>query len=89
MTPSDNAIRAAIVALARARGAGKSFCPSEAARHLSVDWRPLMPAIRAVAIDLQSEGLLVATQKGQPVHPEHARGPIRLALASGPERPLP
>ncbi|NBB96800.1 MAG: DUF3253 domain-containing protein [Alphaproteobacteria bacterium] len=89
MTPSDNAIRAALLALAQARGVGKSFCPSEAARDLSDDWRALMPAIRAVASDLQSEGLLVATQRGRTVHPEHARGPIRLALASGPERPLP
>lgn len=88
VTPSDNTIRAALLALAQARGAGKSFCPSEVARTLSDDWRPLMPAIRAVASVLQTEGLLVATQKGRPVHPEHARGPIRLT-ASGPRRPLP
>ncbi|CUX82947.1 DUF3253 domain-containing protein [Roseibaca calidilacus] len=81
--------RAALMALAQERGAGKSFCPSEAARRLSADWRPLMPLIRKAAAELQSAGALQATQKGQPVHPERARGPIRLTLASGPARPLP
>ena len=89
VTPSDNAIRAALLAVAQARGAGKSFCPSEAARNPSHEWRPLIPAIRAVASDLQTESLLVATQKGRPVKPEIARGPIRLSLASGPKRPRP
>ncbi len=71
------------MALATARGAGKSFCPSEVARGLATEWRPLMPEIRRVAAGLQAEGALVATQKGRPVEVRVARGPIRLALASG------
>ncbi|WP_245904274.1 DUF3253 domain-containing protein [Roseicyclus mahoneyensis] len=63
--------------LAQQRGAGASFCPSEAARALSDDWRPLMPEVRRVAAGLP----LVATQKGAPVDPMTARGPIRLRLA--------
>ena len=59
-------------ALAETR-APKSFCPSEAARRVTDDWRPLMPRVRALA---KAEGLL-ATQKGRPVDPEAARGPIR------------
>ncbi len=75
MPPSDEAIAAALMGLARAR-AGRSICPSEAARALMADWRPLMPAIRRVAATLP----LVATQGGVPVDPLRARGPIRLAL---------
>lgn len=66
------------MALAEARGPGKTFCPSEAARRLSDDWRALMPEIRRVAAGLG----LQATQKGHPVDPLTARGPIRLGLGS-------
>jgi hypothetical protein len=76
MTPSDNAIADVLLDLAHQRGVGKTFCPSEAARRLSDDWRPLMPEVRRVAamLDLQ------ATQKGVPVDPVTAKGPIRLGL---------
>ncbi len=73
---SDDDIRDALLALADARGAGKTFCPSEIARHLADDWRPLMPEVRRVAAELP----LVATQKGLPVDPLTAKGPIRLGL---------
>ncbi|SIS81966.1 Protein of unknown function [Roseivivax lentus] len=63
--------------LARQRGPERSFCPSEAARGLSAEWRPLMPRIRALVARLP----LVATQRGVPVDPQGARGPIRLRLA--------
>lgn len=75
--PNDSDIAAVLVALAKARGPDKSFCPSEAARRLSDDWRPLMPEVRRVAADLG----LHATKKGQSVDPVTARGPIRLAKA--------
>ncbi|MEM1301031.1 MAG: DUF3253 domain-containing protein [Pseudomonadota bacterium] len=71
----EDALRAAMSALAEARGASSSFCPSEAARKVAQDWRPLMPEVRRLAVEMG----LVATQKGVPVHPEHARGPIRLS----------
>ncbi|MEM8591518.1 MAG: DUF3253 domain-containing protein [Pseudomonadota bacterium] len=71
---TDNALRQALWALAEAR-AGKTFCPSEAARRVAQDWRPLMPRVRALA---KSEGLR-ATQNGRPVDPEAAGGPIRLS----------
>ncbi|NKX43369.1 DUF3253 domain-containing protein [Roseibacterium sp. KMU-115] len=66
----------ALMDLAHRRGVGRSFCPSEAARALSADWRPLMPEVRRVAAGLP----LVATQKGAAVDPVTARGPIRLGL---------
>ena len=76
MTPSDNEIADVLLDLAHQRGVGKTFCPSEAARQLSDDWRPLMPEVRRVAGTLD----LTATQKGAPVDPVTAKGPIRLGL---------
>jgi hypothetical protein len=76
MTPSDKDIADALLDLAHQRGVGKTFCPSEAARRLSDDWRPLMPEVRRVAVTLD----LLATQKGAPVDPVTAKGPIRLGL---------
>ena len=73
----DDDIAQVLMALAQARGPGKSFCPSEAAKRLSDDWRPLLPAVRRVAATLP----LRVTQKGAPVDPMTARGPIRLTLA--------
>lgn len=76
MTPSDKDIADVLLDLAHQRGVGKTFCPSEAARRLSDDWRPLMPEVRRVAAQLE----LLATQKGVPVDPVTAKGPIRLGL---------
>ncbi|MEM6620131.1 MAG: DUF3253 domain-containing protein [Pseudomonadota bacterium] len=64
--------------LAHRRGAGKTFCPSEAARTLAPNnWRPLMNQVRQVAANLSD---IEATQKGASVDPREARGPIRLGL---------
>jgi hypothetical protein len=74
-------VAAVLMDLAHRRGTGKTFCPSEAARALGGDWRPRMGEVRDVAARLLAEGRIVATQKGQPVDPVSARGPIRLGLA--------
>ena len=74
-SPDDTAIAAALMDLARRRGRA-SFCPSEAARVLAADWRPLMADVRRVAAGLP----LRATQGGRPVDAATARGPIRLSL---------
>jgi hypothetical protein len=74
--PDDAAIAAVLMDLAHRRGAGSSFCPSEAARALADDWRPLMADVRRVAAGLP----LMATQGGMTVDPVTARGPIRLRL---------
>ncbi len=76
-TPDDDRIARTLMTLARERGRQATFCPSEAARRLSDDWRPLMDDVRRVAAALP----LVATQGGAPVDPLAAMGPIRLALA--------
>jgi hypothetical protein len=70
-------IRAAILDLALARGRGKSLCPSEVAKALAADWRPLMPKVRAVAAGMPE---IMATKGGAEVDPLTARGPIRLRL---------
>lgn len=79
--PDDTRIVAVLMDLAHRRGRGASFCPSEAARALAPDWRALMPVVRRVAGLLAAEGRLAATQRGRPVDPGAARGPIRLRLA--------
>ena len=72
-----------LLELAEARGSG-TFCPSEAARRLAEEWRPLMPDVRRVAARLVDHGRLRASQRGRPVDPAEARGPIRLAAPSAP-----
>jgi fructosamine-3-kinase len=81
MNPHDReAVAHAILALVAERGAGKSICPSEAARRLDpARWRDLMPLVRVVAGDLWSEGRVSVTQRGEAVDPACVRGPIRLS----------
>lgn len=70
-------LRSVILDLALARGRGRSFCPSEAARILAEDWRSLMPEVREVAAGMPE---IMATQGGVEVDPVTAGGPIRLRL---------
>ena len=70
----------AILDLLARRAPGKSICPSEVARALAEDWRPLMPEVRATAARMAAKGQLRVTQKGREIDPQSARGPIRLAL---------
>lgn len=58
-----------------------TFCPSEVARALTADWRPLMSEIRRVAAAMCDAGELQCTQRGRPAYPLSARGPIRLAAS--------
>jgi hypothetical protein len=78
--PNDEIARA-LLRFAEARG-DATFCPSEVARALLADWRPLMPAVRLEAERLVETGQLTCTQQGITVSPVRARGPIRLARAS-------
>lgn len=77
MKPSDEAIAAVLMDLALRRGRGKTFCPSEAAKALSPEWRPLMAEVRRVAAGHPD---VMALQRGVPIDPVMARGPIRLGL---------
>ena len=80
MAVTDAAIRARIVETCRARGPDKTCCPSDIARGLADDWRPLMPRVRDQAAGLVKDGVIEVQQKGRPVDIATVRGPIRLAL---------
>jgi len=73
-----------ILRLLGERGAGKSICPSEAARGVAGDdrekWEPLMESARGAARRLVAEGKIVITQGGVVVDGSTAKGAIRLRL---------
>ncbi|MEL6330914.1 MAG: DUF2256 and DUF3253 domain-containing protein [Planctomycetota bacterium] len=79
VSETDRALEAAIVSLLDARGAGKTICPSEAARAVDPEgWRGLMEPARRAARRLVDAGRVVITQHGVVVDPSTARGPIRV-----------
>jgi hypothetical protein len=77
--------RRAILDLLAQRDAGKTICPSDAARALAgdEDFRPWMDTVRSAARDLVAEGAIEVTQKGEVVDLDDARGPIRLRKRAG------
>lgn len=76
-------MKSVIRRLLRARGPGKTICPSEVAREVAPDdWRSRMDAVREVAAKMADAGELVVTQRGKPVDIRTARGAVRLASAS-------
>lgn len=75
---NSDMIRECILKQVQQRGPDKSICPSEVARSLGGEtWRSLMPLVREVGADLAKSGAIVVTQKGVPVDPHMAKGPIR------------
>ena len=80
---ADRARLAAVVrALLRARGEGKTICPSDAARAVGGEsWRALLPAAREVARQLAADGELEVTQGGSAIDASAPwKGPVRLRL---------
>ncbi|HEU4636201.1 MAG TPA: DUF3253 domain-containing protein [Edaphobacter sp.] len=78
-------LETAILELLAERGVEKSICPSEAAKRVGGTssrhgWESLMEPAREVARRLAKEGRIIVTQKGKPVDPFKAKGPIRLRL---------
>lgn len=70
---------ASIRELLAARDAGKTICPSEAARAVGgEDWRDLMQPARDAALELVGLGEVEVTQKGAVVDVTTARGPVRI-----------
>lgn len=81
---SEDRIEAAILSLLENRGAGKSICPSEAAREaFGEDWNGHMRHVRSAAVHMARQGQIVITRKGKPVDPENFKGVYRLALPGG------
>ena len=73
-------IERTILALLARRDPGRTICPSEAARALAAEWRPLMQPVRDAAAVMADEGRLEVTQRGEVVDARSARGAIRLRL---------
>ena len=78
MQVTDDAIARAIEGVAGRHGPNRSFCPTEAARVLAEDWRPLLGPVRRVAADLARAGRIEILRHGRPVTPEAMRGVVRL-----------
>ena len=75
----DRRLEETIVGLLGRRPTGASICPSEAARSVGgEEWRSLMEPARAAARRLQAAGQVTILQKGRPVDPSTAKGPIRI-----------
>jgi hypothetical protein len=78
----DRALEQSILHLLDERGAGRSICPSDAARavHDRDDdgWRELMEPARRAARRLVARGEVEITQRSRVVDPSTARGPIRV-----------
>ena len=77
-------LEAVILKLLGERGAGKTICPSEAARAVGgedrEEWEGLMEPARAAGRRLVAEGKIVMTQGGVVVDASTAKGAIRFRL---------
>ena len=83
VSPVDTQLESAITDLLADRGAGKTICPSEAARRVGGDdWRDLMEPARRAARRLVDAGEVEITQAGHVVDPSTAKGPIRIRRTS-------
>ena len=83
-TTEDDQFAAVSLRLCIQRCAGKTICPSEAARALTGkedDWRAKTEHVRRVGADLMQQGRIEITQRGNPVDPDTAKGPIRFGLS--------
>ncbi|MEU1463813.1 DUF3253 domain-containing protein [Streptomyces sp. NPDC005727] len=86
MPDTDRSMEDAVLELLDRRARGASVCPSDVARavHRSDDdgWRELMEPVRRAAARLAARGEVEITQRGAPVDPAPARGPIRIRRPS-------
>ena len=74
----DVRLEQAIRQLLERRAAGGTICPSEAARAVADDWRPLLERTRMAARRLAAQGEVEITQGGRVVDPDTARGAVRV-----------
>lgn len=82
LDPTDLALEAALHRILAERAAGKTLCPSEAARAVGGEgWRDLMERTRMAARRLVARGEVRILQRGREVDPSRARGPIRVGHA--------
>ncbi|MEM1194511.1 MAG: DUF3253 domain-containing protein [Pseudomonadota bacterium] len=77
---SHSAAERAILALLEKRGAGKTICPSEAARAISgsqADWRDHMAVVHSAVDQLLAKGQIRLSWKGEKL--DQRRGAYRIA----------
>lgn len=81
---TDEEVESTLLALARARGPGKSLDPQEVARALGgahpEGWGPLMQPVRRAAVRLMKQGRAVIVRKGRVVDPDDFKGTYRIRL---------
>lgn len=80
MKISHGAAERAILTLIEKRGAGKTICPSEAARAISgsqADWRAYMDEVHDAVDQLLAKGLIRVSWKGEEL--DQRRGAYRIA----------
>jgi hypothetical protein len=80
----DRRLEAEIRSLLDARARGTTICPSEAARAVADDWKPLMERARSAVRRLVVAGEVEVLQGGRVVDPSTAKGPIRVRLHDRP-----
>ena len=71
-----------VLRLARERGAGKTICPTEAAKAAAEqrgeeNWNARLPAVKAAAARVAKRGGVAIYRKGKPVDPETVRRSFR------------
>lgn len=73
-------LETAILSVLAMRADDATICPSEAARLVcgEGDWHDLNEEARSAARRLQVKGLVMISQRGKPVDPSTAKGPIRI-----------
>lgn len=79
----DRALEAETRALAAARGRKATFCPSEVARAVAEDWRPLLPRTHDAVRRLAEGGVVEILQRGQRRDPSDVRGAYRVRRGRG------
>ena len=87
MTEAKETVADVIMRLCAERGAGKTICPTEAAKAMAdatggdeLAWREWLPKVRSEAVQLAHRGRIVIYRKGKPADPDNFRGVIRLGL---------
>lgn len=93
MRISEERLDEAVLDLVAAHGSGASVCPSEVARSIAaeaaIDWRALLPEVRAAAVRLARERRAVIVRNGAIADPDTFRGIYRIASPGFRPRPRP
>ena len=80
-------LESTLLGLCLACGAGKTVCPTDAAKaHAAalggddLAWRDWLAKVRRAAVSLATEGRLVIYRKGKPADPQDFRGVYRIGM---------